>query len=266
MKRILGLIICSRILFALSGCNASASTNAAQLESGSSAVATRNPNTAQANSSAAATPPAPARNGEPQMVPSVMGTVVAVDGATITVQDSRQQNNVTVALTDNTQLFKQATIALANVSVGETLSAMGSLSDNVFTATQIRVGVDAAPADAAGGMPQPDGAGQPRGNGGQPPAGGQPPSGNQPPANDQTRPNGQPLFGTVAAVSSDALTVKTTSGSTVQVQLAANGQIVRQVAGISADLVPDVQVMVRGEQSDATITATRIDIIPALSK
>ena len=70
----------------------------------------------------------------------------------------------------------------------------------------------------------------------------------------------------MTVVSGDKLTVETASGSTVQVQLDANGQMTRQVAGTSADITPNVQIMARGEQSDATITATQIDIIPALSQ
>lgn len=308
MKRVLGLIICSGILFALSGCNASASTSAAQPKGGSIAVTTRTPNNAKASSNtaatsplptvsanasadsvamnstaatsplpteSAATPPSPAKNGQPPMALGVMGTVISVDGSTITVQDSQQQSNVTVLLTDNTQVFKQVTIALTDVSVGESLSAMGSLNGDVFTAAQIRLGVDAAPTNGSGGMPQPDGAGQPGGNppdsrqppaGGQPPSGGQPPAGNQAPANGQAQPGGRPLSGTVTAVSSDTLTIETASGSTMQVRLDTNGQIVRQVAGTSADITPNVQIMVRGEQSDTTITATRIDIVPAVAQ
>jgi hypothetical protein len=105
------------------------------------------------------------------MAPGVMGTVLAVDGSAVTVQDSRQQGNVAVTLTENTQIFKQATIAMTDVAVGESLTAMGSLN------------------------------------------------------------------------------------------LAANGQMTRQVAGTSADIVAGMQLMARGEQSDATIAATRIDII-----
>jgi hypothetical protein len=285
VKRMLGLIICFGILFALSGCTAGASTSAMQPKAVNIGVMTRSPNPAKtestisadsplqtppaksaanlgARNSAEAAPPgaAPVANDQAPMAPGVLGTVLAVDGSAITVQDSRQQSNATVTLTDNTQIFKQATIAMTDVAVGESLTAMGSLNDDVFTAAQIRIGVEAAPADAAGGISRPNGGGQPGGNppdGGQPPAGGQPPSGNH----DQARPAGQPLFGTVTAVSSDALTVETTSGSTVQVQLAANGQMTRQVAGTSADIVAGVQIMARGEQSDATITATRIDII-----
>jgi hypothetical protein len=316
MKRMFGLIICSGILFALSGCSASivkdtalptarpivkVTSSSSNSQSNTAAVASPIPtivaptapdqsaangssvnatttNKASTMSSPLPTPAgqAPTKSGQPQLMPGVMGTVTAVDGSTITIQDSRQQSTVTVILTDNTQVFKQTTIALADVSVGETLSALGNLNDDVFTAAQIRIGVEAAPTD----MPQPNGVGQPGGNppdsgqvpsgeqppaGGQPPADGQPPSGAQPSANGQARPNGQLLFGTVTAVSSDALTIKTASGSTVQVQLGANGQMTRQVAGTSADIVTGVQIMARGEQSNATITATRIDIMPALS-
>ena len=67
-------------------------------------------------------------------------------------------------------------------------------------------------------------------------------------------------------MSSDALTVETAAGATVQVRLDTTGQLVRQVAGTSADIVPNVQISVRGEQSGATRTATRIEIIPAVAR
>jgi hypothetical protein len=277
MKRILGLIICSGILFALSGCNAStvqptatSPLPAVPAKAPTDSAATNNP----AAASPLATPPAagPTRNGQAQMMPGVIGAVISVDGSTITVKDSRQQGNVTVTLTDNTQVFKQATIAMTDVAVGEALNAMGNLNGDVFTAAQIQIGVDAAPVNAAD-MPRPAGTGQPGDNppsDRQPPSDGQsssdrqPPSGGQPPADGQAQPEGQLLSGTVKAVSGDALTIEAASGSTVQVRLNTNGLLVRRVAGTNADIAPNAQIMVMGEQSDAALAATWIEIIPAL--
>jgi hypothetical protein len=273
MKRILGLIICSGILFALSGCSANASTAAAQPATTSPLpmVPRKAPadSAAMNNATAAsplATPPSaePARNGQAQIAPGAMGTVIAVNGSTLTVRDSWQQSNVTVTLTDNTQVFKQAIIVMTDAVIGEALNAMGNLNGDVFTAAQIQIGVDAAPADAASRIPQPDRAGQPGGNAGPPPSNRQPPSGGQPLADGQAQPEGQMLSGTIKEVAGDALTIETASGSTVQVRLDTNGQLVRRVAGTSADIAPNTQIVVMGEQSGATLAATWIEIIPAL--
>ena len=156
MKRLFSLIICCGILFALSGCNTGASTSAMQPRAVNIGIATRSPNPAEtkpttsadsplptpakssadsgARNSAAAAPPGTASvaNGQAPVAPGAMGTVLAVDGSTITIQDSRQQSNTTVTLTDNTQIFKQATIAMTDVAVGESLTALGSLNGRQF--------------------------------------------------------------------------------------------------------------------------------------
>jgi hypothetical protein len=60
------------------------------------------------------------------------------------------------------------------------------------------------------------------------------------------------------------MTVKSATGSTVQVRLATDGQIVQQVAGTRADITAGAQIMVIGERNDTAVTAVRINIVPTM--
>ena len=195
------------------------------------------------------------------MSPGVTGKVISVDGSKITVEDQRQQSTVTVTLTDSTQVFKQTTIDLANVPAGESISAVGNQEGDVFTATQVQIGTAGGP-----GGNDPGGRGQ---QGGTPQQGDNAPDGGQAPPEGTGQPGrglGGRLFGTVEQVSGDAIMVKTTDDSTVQVRLATDGKVIQQVAATSADITAGVQVSVMGEQNDTTITAARINIVPATSQ
>jgi hypothetical protein len=268
-SRISRAVAAAIILILVAGCGTSATTGATQSNgaaNGANTAATANPapaNNGQSN-------PAPANNGQGRVGPGVSGQVTAINGNTLTVQDQRQQSAITVNLTDSTQVFKQATIDIAKVPVGETISAFGSQDGDVFTATQVRIG---AAGSGLGGRGQ----GGPNGGqgGGQPPADGtaQPgggPNGGQPPADGTAQPGrgfgGGGVFGTVESVSGDTITVKTANGETVKVRLAQDGRITQQVAGTRADITVGVQVSVigdaTGEQNGTTVTATQVNIVP----
>ena len=210
---------------------------------------------------------APAPGGPGGEGPGVSGEVVAVDGSTVTVQDGRQQATITVLLGDDTQYFTQAAVDLANVAVGETVTAMGTQEGDVFTALRVQVG-DEAP--GLGGGPQGGGPG-----GLTPPDGQQPPSDLTPPADGQQPPDaaggsaggppagmgGARLAGTVTASAAGSLTVATAEGATVQVVLAEGGRVTQQAQTTAADITVGTQIMVTGAADGATVTATSVQIM-----
>lgn len=263
MKRTIGkIIVGGGLVLALAACGANTQTGST---TGNAAPAANAAPTAAANTNSSATTPpatgnaapngAPGTNGQGRM-PGVLGTVVAVNGSTLTLQDQRQQSTTTVDLTSSTQIFKQAKVDLASVSVGKQISAMGTLDGDVFTATQIRLGMAGGAGMMGGGR---NGSGQPGGNA---PATGQAPNGTA-----QTGPGrGNRLFGTVEQVSGDTITVKTMDGTTTQVKLASNGQITEQVAGAATDITANERIAVVGEQNGTSITALQIDILSAMTQ
>lgn len=218
---------------------------------------------------------APANGAAPENAPNarggrgVMGTVTAVSGDTITMQDSRQQTSYTVKVSDGTEVVKQVSIELAAITVGETVEVMGEQSGTAFTATQIRVG------DAQGMAGGPPSQGQPpQGDGqGQPSQGdapqGQPPQGDRQGQPPQGGPSGQAmnrLSGTVTQVSAEGLTLQTTDGNTVQVTVGSDASITGMAAGTLSDIIAGAQIRVSGEQTDTTVTATRIVLMPAMAQ
>lgn len=210
---------------------------------------------------AASNPVAPA--GNPRQGPrGVMGEVLSVDESTLTVQDQRQERTVTVELTDSTGIFKQEEIEIGDVPVGASISARGSLDDDVFTATQvhIRLSNDTDPERGPGpGGDRPGEGNRPGGGRPQPDGTAQPDSTAQPP-----RSPGDRLFGTVEEVSDDTLIVKTADDSAVQLRLATDGKIVQRVEATIDDITVGTWIMAMGERSDTTVTATRIEIVPEM--
>jgi preprotein translocase subunit YajC len=174
----------------------------------------------------------------------MMGKVTAVNGSTLTIEESQQQNTLTVALTVTTQVFKQSPLEFASIPVGETVNLNGTQATDVFTAQQIRVGADSGFGGSgqnntqgqAGALPT----GGPQGDPGQPLGQGH---NGAPPSNGNTQASdlmGQRLCGTVENVSSDTLTVKTTDGTSLKVKLASGSQVTQQVTAATADLTSDI--------------------------
>lgn len=264
--RLSTILVVSSLALALSGCG----RNADVVQTAPMAPAANS--TPAANSAPAN--PAPsgdnaATNGVAQVAntspgtPGLMGTVTAVDGTTIAVEDQRQQSTTTLTLTDSTQILKQTTIDLASIPVGETVSAFGTQEAETFIAQQVQVG-------AAVGFDNREPAGGP--NGGTPPTEGMPTGGGQPPAGAPGGGSGGRgpagggawLAGTVTQVTERAITVATADETSVQLQLAENGRVTQQLLGSSADLTTGVQVMVMSDQSGAPESATQIQIMSAM--
>jgi hypothetical protein len=234
MKRTLKIVLASAgLALALTACGAPATSSQPAANATSSQPA-------------ADAAPAPGGGGQSMRRPGVMGQITAISGGSLTVQG--QQGTTTVTLTDSTQVVKQASLDLASVPVGATIIAMGAQDGASFTAQQIRIGT--ADASAAG-------------QGGNGPGGGPPPSdGTAQPA----PPGASQLQGTVASVADNTISVTAADGSSITVSLASGGQITQQAAGSAADLTVGAWVMAQGEQADTALTATRVEVVPAMSQ
>jgi len=294
MKRLIGkMIVISGVVVALAGCGSSASSGPTQSNPApTTAAATTTWTTAPGD---AASQPAPAdATGQPapdssQQAPGgsgkgVMGQVVSIEGTTMVLKGQGDQGTeINVTLNDSTKYTKQATMDIASVPAGETVTAMGIQEGTVFTATQVRVGATADAGAGPNGTPQaggpggdqqgaPNGTPQAGGPGGdqQGQQGGTPPSGGQgdaaQPGGQGQRGGGQRISGTVESVADGVLTVKIADGTSVQIHLAENGQVTQQVAGTQADVTVGAQVVVVGAQTDSAVTATQVNVMPAAAK
>ncbi len=191
----------------------------------------------------------------PMMRPAVLGTVSAISGNTVTVS-GRQGFGTTTPITTFTVDATNATVTknnvastVANITVGDTVLAQGTVSGNTVTATMIRDGV--VPGRGMGMK------------------GGQP--------SMMTRTNaftgdGQPVVaGTVSTVSGNTLTVTNKSNMTYTV----NAATAKIIAGRMSSTTPAAtiatitvgdNVIVQGAINGTTITATSvIDQKPAPS-
>lgn len=192
--------------------------------------------------------------------PGVMGEVTAVNGSVVTVQNPREANPTQITLSDSTKVFKQASITLAEAPVGENVSAFGAQDGDVFTASRIQIG------EAGGFAGGPGGLAGGRGNGRNGGAGG---NGDAPQGQPQAQPGGQNgvrgqrLVGSIEQATADSLTIKTADGTLVHLHLGENAQVLKEVAATAADIAAGVQIRATGQQSDAGVTATRIDILPS---
>jgi len=248
VKRVLTMIVLvSGLVLALAACGVggqSSSADSSGTNGGSAATDTSGSTTGSGGSAGTATTRSP-------RTPGVIGVVQSVNGSTITVQ-SRSQQTMTVNLTSSTQISKQASIQLSAIPSGASITATGAQNGTIFTATQIRV----LPGNAQNGQNGGQGfAGAPQrgqGNGGQNPA-----------RTTTARPPATRIFGTVQQISNNTLTVQTAAGATLQVQLAANGQVLQQASATAADITNGERISALGTMSGTTLTATRVDIVPA---
>jgi preprotein translocase subunit YajC len=193
----------------------------------------------------AASPGSPvAGNGTPtgnraSRGPGVSGTVQAVNGSMITVQTRQNNTTVTVQINSDTTILRQTTETIAQVKSGDTIFALGQLSGDVVQARQIRL--NATP-----------GAGRPNGAVGNPAGPATPAAG---------APAGlKAVTGTVDSVSTDTITVKAADGSSVKVQLAANGRITNQTTATAADIIAGKFLTVAGQMQGTTLVATSVNL------
>jgi hypothetical protein len=180
----------------------------------------------------AATTPNPGGANRPARAPNVAGTVQGVNGSTITVQGAQGGNPATFQFTNVTTFFKQTTATLTDIKPGTEIVAFGTSSSGVLQAQRIQIGAGPGQGRRAGGGPG--------GNGG--------------------NTNRTVVNGAVDSVSGNTVTVKSTDGSSAQVQLAPNGRIVQQTAGTPADIVQGKFVIAVGQQQNGALVATSVSL------
>jgi preprotein translocase subunit YajC len=190
----------------------------------------------------------------------VAGTVQSINGSTIVVQRQQDNSTATVQISSSTTIRKQDVGALSDLQPGANLIAFGQTANNVFQAQQIQLGTGQFPGRTGGngggnGGNGSNGGGNNGGNGNGGNGGGRPgPGGGAP---------GQVLAGTVDSVSGNTVTVKANDGSTTQLQLAANGRIVKTSNGTAADIQTGEFLIATGQDQGTTLDATNVTVSPA---
>ena len=227
---------------------------------------------ATAPASTASTSPAAAAGG-PNRGPAASGTIAAITGRTMQVQN-QQSGQVAVRWTSSTAFSHEVVVSATKIAVGScvvataaTGSSTSSPSSSSFTAT--RVVVSSATNGSCGGGAFP---------GGNRPAGaptGQRPSGFPTDFPSGARPSGFPgrnrtgafAAGTVTARSGNTLTVTTPSfGSSTAsakrtVLLGSATKVYEQARTTAASLTVGRCVIAQGKaDSSGTVTATRVQI------
>ena len=176
---------------------------------------------------------------------NAIGTVATINGTTLTLKSPQNSQTVTVQLTSSTTVHKQVDGTIGDVKPGQAIRAFGQQSNGILQARQIQLGTTQPFGNPGAGQ-----AGPGRGARG----GGPGPNG-RPTANA-----GSAVSGTVASVSGNTVTIKTSSGSSVQVQLAANGRISEETNGTPSDLKAGDFVVAIGQRQGNTVTATDVNI------
>ena len=192
---------------------------------------------------AAATQPAGGAGRGAGGGPNVFGTVQTINGSTLTIQSQRGNGGtVTVQLDGSTTIRKQVQGALSDAKAGENIVAVGQENNGVLQARQIQLGTGFGAGQGngqgQGNRRQGTGTPGPRGAGG----------------------NATVVRGTVDSVSTDTITVKTNSGTSEQVQLAANGRVIEQSTASASDIKQGDLVIATGQQKGNTLTATTVTL------
>ena len=174
---------------------------------------------------------------------NAVGTVATINGTTLTLNSPQNGPAVTVQLTNTTTIHKQVDGTIGDIKPGQNIRAFGQQSNGILQARQIQIGSNLALGGARSGQ---GGAG--RGTGGPGPSG-------RPTANA-----GSAVSGTVDSVSGNTVTIKTTAGSSAQVQLAANGRIIEETTGSTSDIKQGDFVLATGQRQGNTVTASDVSI------
>jgi hypothetical protein len=177
---------------------------------------------------------------------SMMGIIEKVDGKSIQLKRPMLGQTVTVQLAADAKIKMQSDAQPSEIQKGDQISATGQQQGDVYQAESVQVG----PAGALGGGPMGVPAGAPAGGGG----------------SDQLAPAGGAedgsLSGTVEQVDGTKLTVKTSDGKTVTVELAANAQIQKQKEVGPEALEAGKFVIASGAQKGDTFEITEMEVLP----
>ncbi len=206
------------------------------------------------------------------------GTISEISGSSFSIKGQNDETTK-VKTSSDTKVTISSTGSIDDIKVGDTVSVVGSGSGTEISATTVNDEGRVSSDDAAGGpggafrngtppegMTPPDGA-----NGNGPPAGMTPPEGMTPP--DGSTGNGGPpnggqfpggadgstmTRGVVKSVGDGTFTVTGINDTVVTVTVGSDAKVTIAKEASVSDLKVGDTVMVIGETSDATITATRI--------
>jgi Domain of unknown function (DUF5666) len=190
------------------------------------------------------------------------GTIATIDGSNLTIKD-RNGTTTKVVTSSDTSVTKSVTGSLADVKIGDTVMVVGTGSATEIDATRVTDdGKVSAEDDARGGPGGFDRNGGPPNGAGQMPNG-QPPTGQGPngqfrgPGSDGTS-NTAATRGVVQSVGDRSFTISGLDGTEVKITMSDSTEVSVAKKATVADLAVGDTVMVRGEESDGTITATSI--------
>jgi hypothetical protein len=174
--------------------------------------------------------------------PGAVGTIAAIDGTTLTVEDEAG-TTTTVTTDDETTVTDTAEGELADIAVGDQISAMGEADDEgVVTADRVMEGeLDAGPRMAAGGPP--------------------PGAGNVEPPPDGAVVRGGPgggAVGEVTAIDGDTITVTTEEGDEVTVLTTEDTAVTVTTEIALSDLAVGDTVAVLGAEDGDAVAADSI--------
>ncbi len=164
----------------------------------------------------------------PNKGPHVHGTVTAINGTSITITD--EHDSATYTIDASAATFKKAavgaaptTVTIADIKVGDEVSAMGTLSGTTLAATEVMDG-------RFGGH----GMGGPGGHG-----------------------RGPGVMGTVTSVNGSTITVKNHDGTVYSVN-AGSATVSKMTTGSLSDVVVGDTIGVQGDVSGTSVTAKSI--------
>ncbi|MEZ5254754.1 MAG: DUF5666 domain-containing protein [Microthrixaceae bacterium] len=149
------------------------------------------------------------------------GEISAIDGASLTITDSAGEST-TVSTTDDTTVSERVEASLADVAVGDTVRAIGEVSEDGSAVTAQRVSIGAA---VVGQKSEGEGGFGRRG--------------------------GRGVSGTVASVSETGFTVTTADDTTVTVSVAEDATVTETIQRSVADLEVGDTVHVQVQRDDS---------------
>ncbi len=201
-------------------------------------------------STGATTPGAAAQSASPSTTPAAgqafglgtTGTVQSVNGNTITLT-TQNGSPAKATVSDSTTYVKNATITVADIKVGDTVTVIGAAAaDGSVSAQQVTVG---AVTQAFGGAAALGGAGRQGAAGGQ--------------GGAASQAGAAALSGSVQKAEGNTLTVAVTGGQPTKVLVSADTRLRKTETATLADVSAGSQVTITGQTgSDGSITALAV--------
>ncbi|MDQ3928644.1 MAG: hypothetical protein M3328_05800 [Chloroflexota bacterium] len=203
-------------------------------------------------------------NGQPGgagMPPGIFGTVENVEGSKIRVKNDLDGSVSTLQLVADAKIHKQIDAQASEIKQGDNMMVVGEKKGEVVEARLVQIGT---PDGAPGGqmvIPKPSGAGEPGTAGGPFIVGGAPPDGGQ-----AGIPMSPPTFGSVEKVDGNTITLKTSEGSTLAVQLSDDTLLQKQAEIKTSDIKPGDTLTATGKQNGDIFEAATVQIVSGFTK